>query len=95
MLLPGTCCHWISFEGVIPKLSENFYVLCVSYDGFDETEHRALGGLCAASLSECDPHFYLCPEKLPGEKGDGDVWGQSGGCEKEHCKIGCRKERIL
>ncbi len=41
MLLPGTCCHWKSFEGVIPKLSENFYVLCVSYDGFDETEHSA------------------------------------------------------
>ncbi len=41
MLLPGTCCHWKSFEGVIPKLSENFYVLCVSYDGFDETEHNA------------------------------------------------------
>ena len=41
MLLPGTCCHWKSFEGVIPKLSENFYVLCVSYAGFDETEHSA------------------------------------------------------
>ena len=42
MLLPGTCCHWKSFEGVIPKLSENFYVLCVSYDGFDETEHAVV-----------------------------------------------------
>lgn len=41
MLLLGTCCHWKSFEGVIQKLSENFYVLCVSYDGFDETEHSA------------------------------------------------------
>ena len=39
--MPGTCCHWKSFEGVIPKLSENFYVLCVSYDGFEETEHSA------------------------------------------------------
>lgn len=40
--MPGTCCHWKSFEGVIPKLSENFYVLCVSYDGFDETEHAVV-----------------------------------------------------
>ncbi len=57
--------------------------------------HRALGGLCAASLSECGAYLYLCPGKLPGEKGNGDVRGQPGGCEKEHCKIGCRKERIL
>ncbi len=42
MLLPGTCCHWKSFEGAIPKLSENFYVLCVSYDGFDETEYAVV-----------------------------------------------------
>ena len=45
MLLPGTCCHWKSFEGVIPKLSENFYVLCVSYDGFDSRYDPAGGYL--------------------------------------------------
>ena len=40
LLLPGTCCHWKSnFEKVIPLLSDTFRVLCVSYDGFDETEH--------------------------------------------------------
>lgn len=40
LLLPGTCCHWKSnFEKVIPLLSETFRVLCVSYDGFDETEN--------------------------------------------------------
>lgn len=44
--------------------------------------HRALGGLCAASLSECGAYLYLCPGKLPGEKGNGDVRGQPGGCEK-------------
>ena len=39
LLLPGTCCHWKSnFGQVIPLLSDTFRVLCVSYDGFDETE---------------------------------------------------------
>ena len=39
LLLPGTCCHWKSnFGQVIPLLQRDFRVLCVSYDGFDETE---------------------------------------------------------
>lgn len=39
MLLPGTCCHWKgNFGKVIPLLAEKYQVLCVSYDGFDETE---------------------------------------------------------
>ncbi len=39
ILLPGTCCHWkANFEKVIPFLAKNFRVVCVSYDGFDETE---------------------------------------------------------
>jgi len=39
LLLPGTCCHWKSnFANVIPLLAADFHVLCVSYDGFDETE---------------------------------------------------------
>lgn len=39
LLLPGTCCHWQSnFGAVIPLLESRFRVLCVSYDGFDETE---------------------------------------------------------
>lgn len=39
MLLPGTCCHWKkNFGHVISLLEKDFYVLCVSYDGFDETE---------------------------------------------------------
>ncbi|OUM67620.1 hypothetical protein PIROE2DRAFT_58661 [Piromyces sp. E2] len=38
-LLPGTCCHWkANFEKHIPLLKEKFYVVAVSYDGFDETE---------------------------------------------------------
>ena len=37
--VPGTCCHWKSnFGAVIPLLADSFRVLCVSYDGFDETE---------------------------------------------------------
>ena len=40
LLLPGTCCHWKSnFDRVIPLLEKDFHVLCVSYDGFDETEN--------------------------------------------------------
>jgi pimeloyl-ACP methyl ester carboxylesterase len=39
ILLPGTCCHWkANFEKVIPYLANDFRVVCVSYDGFDETE---------------------------------------------------------
>lgn len=39
MLLPGTCCHWKNnFSHVIHLLTESFYVVCVSYDGFDDTE---------------------------------------------------------
>lgn len=39
LLLPGTCCHWKgNFGHVIPLLSSDFRVLCVSYDGFDESE---------------------------------------------------------
>lgn len=38
-LFPGTCCHWkLNFEMVLPYLEEDFRVVCVSYDGFDETE---------------------------------------------------------
>lgn len=40
LLLPGTCCHWrANFEEVIPLLEQDFHVVCVSYDGFDDTEH--------------------------------------------------------
>lgn len=39
LLLPGTCCHWKgNFGHVIPLLEDDCRVLCVSYDGFEETE---------------------------------------------------------
>ncbi len=39
LLLPGTCCHWKNtFGHVVPLLEGRFRVVCVSYDGFDETE---------------------------------------------------------
>ncbi|MCM1023570.1 MAG: alpha/beta hydrolase [Prevotella sp.] len=39
ILLPGTCCHWkANFGEVVPLLESDFHVVCVSYDGFDETE---------------------------------------------------------
>ncbi|MBD5531575.1 MAG: alpha/beta hydrolase [Lachnospiraceae bacterium] len=45
ILLPGTCCHWkANFEKVIPFLAEDFHVICVSYDGFDETEKTIFHG---------------------------------------------------
>ena len=38
-LLPGACCHWKrNFGSVVPLLARDFRVVCVSYDGFDETE---------------------------------------------------------
>lgn len=40
LLLPGTCCHWKrNFGHVLPLLERDFHVVCVSYDGFDETEN--------------------------------------------------------
>lgn len=45
LLLPGTCCHWkANFEKVIPFLAQVFRVVCVSYDGFDETEKSVFHG---------------------------------------------------
>lgn len=39
VLLPGTSCHWKnSFQEVVPLLEKQFYVACISYDGFDENE---------------------------------------------------------
>lgn len=39
LLLPGTCCYWKgNFGHVIPLLDTEYRVLCVSYDGFDESE---------------------------------------------------------
>ena len=46
MLLPGTCCHWKgNFGKVIPLLSDSCRMLCVSYDGFDETERTEFPGM--------------------------------------------------
>ncbi len=46
LLLPGTCCHWkANFEKVIPFLAEDFRVVCVSYDGVDETEKQYFMGM--------------------------------------------------
>ena len=46
LLLPGTCCHWKSnFGHVIPLLAQEYRVLCVSYDGFDETERTEFSSM--------------------------------------------------
>ena len=65
MLLPGTCCHWKSnFGQVIPLLQRDFRVLCVSYDGFDETESTEFPTMLAETekieayiLKNCGGHI--------------------------------------
>lgn len=48
LLLPGTCCHWKrNFGAVIPLLERDFYVICASYDGFDETENTVFPDMLA------------------------------------------------
>lgn len=50
LLLPGTCCHWKrNFEPVIPLLVRDFHVVCVSYDGFDETEQTVFPDMLTES----------------------------------------------
>lgn len=39
LLIPGTCCSWHIFDGVVPGLAEHFRVECLSFDGFDESEN--------------------------------------------------------
>ena len=63
MLLPGTCCHWKgNFGHVIPLLEEDFRVLCVSYDGFDETEKTEFSTM-EAEIAQIE--LYI-KEKLDG-----------------------------
>ena len=38
LLIPGTCCHHSMYDHVIDGLMESFYVIVVSFSGFDETE---------------------------------------------------------
>lgn len=65
LLLPGTCCHWKgNFGRVIPMLADTFRVLCVSYDGFDETENTEFSTMLeetekieAYIKEQCDGHI--------------------------------------
>ena len=37
LLLPGTACTWeINFHTVIDRLAEQYHLICVNYDGFDQ-----------------------------------------------------------
>ena len=48
LLLPGTYCHWkLNFGEVIPLLEPHFHVVCVSYDGFDDTEDTVFPDMIA------------------------------------------------
>ena len=48
LLLPGTCCHWkLNFGETIPLLEQHFHVVCVSYDGFDDTEDTVFPDMIA------------------------------------------------
>lgn len=63
MLLPGTCCHWkANFGEVIPMLEPYFYVVCVSYDGFDETEETVFPDM----LTETEKIEQYIVEKFEG-----------------------------
>ena len=62
LLLPGTCCHWTSFQEVVPLLENDFRIVCVSYDGFDETEDTVFPDM----MSETEKiEQYIC-EKFDG-----------------------------
>ena len=62
-LLPGTCCHWKrNFGAVIPLLERDFYVVCVSYDGFDETEQALFPDM----LTEAEKIEAYIQEKFGG-----------------------------
>lgn len=62
-LFPGTCCHWkMNFEGVIPLLERDFQVVCVSYDGFDETEQTVFPDM----LKETEKIEAYIQEKFDG-----------------------------
>lgn len=39
LLIPGTVCHHSMFDHVIPYLENDFLIIKVSFDGFDETEN--------------------------------------------------------
>ena len=56
LLLPGTCCHWkLNFGEVIPYLERHFHVVCVSYDGFDETERTIFPDMLTDCLLYTSP----------------------------------------
>ncbi|MGL6197516.1 MAG: hypothetical protein ACRC3H_01150 [Lachnospiraceae bacterium] len=51
MLLPGTCCYWKgNFGHVIDNLQKFFSVICVSYDGFDETENSEFDSILSQTV---------------------------------------------
>lgn len=66
LLLPGTCCHWKrNFGVVILLLERDYYVICASYDGFDETEDTVFPDMLAETekieaylRSDFDGHIH-------------------------------------
>lgn len=63
LLLPGTCCQWkANFNHVIPYLEKDFYVVCVSYDGFDEAENTVFSSM----LEECEKIEQYVKEQFSG-----------------------------
>lgn len=61
LLLPGTCCHWKNnFFNVIPYLERYFYVVCISYDGFDENEEATFPTM----LEETEKNRVVCQKKI-------------------------------
>lgn len=105
LLLPGTCCHWKqNFEKAISLLETDFFVVCVSYDGFDETEQTVFPDM-AAEEEKIEKYVQ---ENFSGHIGAAYlIWTRAAGClpnsrhgwlqrffmacsRKEGCQDGCR-----
>ena len=95
LLLPGTCCHWKSnFGAVIPLLADSFRVLCVSYDGFDETEQTEFPTMLeetkkieAYLKNHCGGHIRAAYGCSLGGSFVGLLVARQKACDNGRCKI--------
>ena len=64
MLFPGTCCYWkTNFGHTFENLQKYFYVMVVSYSGFDETENTTF----ISELDEVKKVEHYIQSKLHGK----------------------------
>ena len=71
LLLPGTACTWeINFHTVIGRLAEQYHLICVNYDGFDD-EKTEMPFTDMLTVTEKIENYIL-------EKHNGRVYGAYG-----------------